>query len=105
MIPVTYAARGTAPAPGTDTQRGNWIWLPSVGAPVEAWGFAVPGGWASTTFNFPGANGNYTNGEAIALLGMSANCDPSKETSRQSTTNRSSLRPTLPRRSTRMCQR
>lgn len=76
-----------APAPGTDTVRGNWIWLPSLGIPglPAAWGFAVPGGWASTTFSFPGANGNYTNGEAHALLGMSANCDPLKETSRQST--------------------
>jgi hypothetical protein len=74
-----------APAPGTATMRGNWIWLPSIGVPVDAWGMAVPGGFASTAFDFPGANGNFTNGEAFALLGQSANCDPSKATSRQST--------------------
>jgi hypothetical protein len=74
-----------APAPGTETTRGNWIWLPSIGVPVAAWGFAVPGGFASTAFSFPGANGNFSNGEAFALLGNSANCDPSKDTSRQST--------------------
>jgi hypothetical protein len=77
-----------APAPGTATTRGNWIWLPSLGPGLpEAWGFAVPGGGASTAFDFPGANGNYgaDHEGAFTLLGMSANCDPSKETSRQST--------------------
>jgi hypothetical protein len=74
-----------APAPGTDTIRGNWVWLPSIGIPVAAWGFAVPGGFASTGLDFPGANGNFTNGQSFALLGTSANCDPSKDTSRQST--------------------
>jgi hypothetical protein len=75
-----------APAPGTATIRGNWIWLPSLGPGLpEAWGFAVPGGEASTAFSFPGANGNFTNGENFALLGPSANCDPDKTTARQST--------------------
>lgn len=73
-----------APAAGTDTTRGNWIWLPSIGVPVDAWGFAVPGGFASTAFGFPGANGNFTNGTSHALLGASANCDTTKTTSRQS---------------------
>jgi hypothetical protein len=75
-----------APAPGTDTTRGNWVWLPSVGIPglPEAWGFVVPGGPINQFFDTPGANGNYTNGQAFALLGMSANCDSSKDTSRQS---------------------
>jgi hypothetical protein len=74
-----------APPPGSDTTRGNWVWLPSVGVPVESWGFAVPGGFISTLIDAPGANGNFTNGKAFALLGTSANCDPSKDTSRQST--------------------
>jgi hypothetical protein len=74
-----------APKPSTGPIiRGNWVWLPSVGAPVAAWGFAVPGGEASRGFGFPGANGNYTDGEEFALLGMSANCDTLKDTSRQS---------------------
>ena len=53
---------------------GNWVWLPSVGAPVYAWGFAPPGGSDSTQFGFPGANGNYTNGFTQSLLGHSAYC-------------------------------
>jgi len=54
--------------------KGNWIWLPSVGAPVQAWGFAPPGTPASVGFGFPGANGNYTNGFTNSLLGHSAYC-------------------------------
>src|SRR5437588_9959161 len=23
--------------------EGNWVWLPSIGVPVQAWGFAPPG--------------------------------------------------------------
>ena len=42
--------------------KGNWIWLPSIGVPVGAWGFAPPGAADSTAFGFPGANGNYSNG-------------------------------------------
>jgi hypothetical protein len=53
---------------------GNWVWLPSVGAPVYAWGFAPPGATDSTQFGFPGANGNYTNGFTESLLGHSAYC-------------------------------
>ncbi len=53
---------------------GNWIWLPSVGVPLAAWGFAPPGTPDSQLFGFPGANGNYTNGQTASLLGMSAIC-------------------------------
>jgi len=50
--------------------EGNWVWLPSVGVPVPAWGFAPPGGPDSVEAGFPGANGNYTNGQAEDLLGV-----------------------------------
>ena len=55
--------------------KGHWVWLPSIGVPEEAWGFFPPG-----TF---GTNGNYTNGKTHSLLGVSAQCDPNKTTSRQ----------------------
>jgi hypothetical protein len=54
--------------------QGNWVWLPSIGAPIYAWGFAPPGTVDSTGFGFPGANGNYTNGFTSSLLGHSAYC-------------------------------
>jgi hypothetical protein len=54
--------------------QGNWVWLPSIGAPVAAWGFAAPGREDSVAFGFPGANGNYTNGKTSSLLGVSALC-------------------------------
>ncbi len=54
--------------------EGNWVWLPSIGVPVEAWGFAPPGTEDSAGFGFPGANGNYTNGFTSSLLGHSAYC-------------------------------
>ena len=54
---------------------GNWVWLPSVGVPFPAWGFAPPGAADSVNFGFPGANGNYTNGKVSWLLGMSAWCN------------------------------
>jgi hypothetical protein len=63
--------------------EGNWVWLPSIGVPVEAWGFAPPGGPDSTAFGMPGANGNYTNGATSSLLGQSANCPPGANPSRQ----------------------
>jgi hypothetical protein len=65
--------------------KGNWVWLPSIGVPVEAWGFAPPGTFDSTQFGFPGANGNYTNGQTSSLLGMSANCPPGTNANRQTT--------------------
>lgn len=54
--------------------EGNWVWLPSVGVPVPAWGFAPPGRADSVALGLPGANGNYTNGQTSSLLGMSAVC-------------------------------
>ncbi|HEX8024929.1 MAG TPA: hypothetical protein VF484_01870 [Candidatus Limnocylindrales bacterium] len=54
--------------------EGNWVWLPSVGADVAAWGFAPPGGPESVANGFPGSNGNYTNGFMESLLGHSAYC-------------------------------
>src|SRR5438876_11935839 len=65
--------------------KGNWVWLPSLGIPglPEAWGFAPPGTFDSTTLGFPGANGNYTNGQTASLLGMSANCPPGSNPNRQ----------------------
>jgi len=53
---------------------GNWVWLPSIGVPQAAWGFAPPGTFDSQAFGFPGANGNYTDGQTASLLGMSALC-------------------------------
>ena len=55
---------------------GNWVWLPSIGVGFPAWGFAPPGAADSVDKGFPGANGNYTNGQASSLLGMSVHCDP-----------------------------
>jgi hypothetical protein len=65
--------------------KGNWVWLPSLGDPSlpQAWGFAPPGALDSTAFGFPGANGNYTNGQTSSLLGMSANCPPGSNANRQ----------------------
>lgn len=54
--------------------EGNWVWLPSVGVPFPAWGFAPPGAADSVADGFPGANGNYTNGQTGSLLGVSAVC-------------------------------
>jgi len=63
--------------------KGNWVWLPSIGVPVESWGFAPPGTFDSTVFGFPGANGNYTNGATSSLLGVSANCPFGANANRQ----------------------
>lgn len=48
----------SCPAPVIE---GNWVWLPSIGAPEAAWGFATPGSLPSQGLGFPGANGNYLN--------------------------------------------
>jgi hypothetical protein len=61
--------------------KGHWVWLPSIGIPVQAWGFATPGTDDSALIGKP--HGNYTNGKTESLLGVSAQCDPSKTTSRQ----------------------
>ena len=55
--------------------KGHWVWLPSIGVPFEAWGYAPPG--------TEGYNGNFTNGKTTSLLGTSATCDEDKTTSRQ----------------------
>lgn len=70
-------SRAPAPCGTTCTApviEGNWVWLPSVGVPLEAWGFAPPGGPDSVLVGAPGANGNYTNGFTESLLGHSAYC-------------------------------
>ncbi len=55
--------------------EGNWVWLPSIDPQApQAWGFAPPGTVDSTMFGFPGAAGNYTNGQTSSLLGVSAVC-------------------------------
>ena len=54
--------------------EGNWVWLPSIGVPFPAWGFAPPGSEDSVDHGFPGAGGNYTNGQTSSLLGVSAIC-------------------------------
>jgi hypothetical protein len=78
-----------APAPcGTSCTApvidGNWVWLPSIDPTAPPiWGFAPPGAADSVAFGFPGANGNYTNGQTSSLLGMSANCPPGSNPARQ----------------------
>lgn len=59
---------------------GNWVWLPSIGVPVAAWGFAPPGAADSVAFGMPGANGNYTNGKTSSLQGMSRLCSSDSAT-------------------------
>ena len=54
--------------------EGNWLWLPSIGVPVPAWGFVSPGTEPAVELGTPGANGNYTNGKTESLLGVSAVC-------------------------------
>ena len=43
----------------------------------------LAGTFDSTVFGFPGANGNYTNGQTSSLLGMSANCPFGANANRQ----------------------
>ena len=74
-----------APTGNQPTQTGNWVWLPSLGIPDAAWGFAPPGAADSTLLGAPGANGNYTDGQTSSLLGMSANCPPGSNANRQTT--------------------
>jgi hypothetical protein len=66
--------------------EGNWVWLPSIGAPHPGWGFAPPGAPDSVNFGLPGANGNYQNTAVTgnqSLLDNSANCPPGSNTARQ----------------------
>ena len=79
---VSRAAPQTTSTAGPTT-RGNWVWLPSLGVPEQAWGFAPPGTADSTALGLPGAHGNYTNGQTSSLLGVSANCPPGSNPNRQ----------------------
>ncbi len=65
--------------------RGNWVYLPSVDPSAPPiWGFITPGTDLSAFgITQPDANGNYTNGKTVALLGVSANCQNPGGTSRQ----------------------
>lgn len=72
-------SRAAPTSTGTAIFKGNWVWLPSVGASFEAWAFVVPGSDIAEEMGFPslpGANGNFTNGKTESLLGVSANCPP-----------------------------
>jgi hypothetical protein len=62
---------------------GNWVWLPSIGVPFAAWGFAPPGAAESVANGLPGHNGNYQNGYSESLLGHSAYCTKGVNTDRQ----------------------
>jgi hypothetical protein len=73
-VNVSRAAPACDPNCTTPVVQGNWIWLPSVGVPFAAWGFAPPGGSDSVANGLPGANGNYLNGLSESLLGHSAYC-------------------------------
>jgi hypothetical protein len=44
---------------------------------------AAAGTPASVALGFPGANGNYTDGKTASLLGVSNNCPPGSNPSRQ----------------------
>ena len=61
--------------------KGNWAWV------GDAWLFISPGTNVEEEFGVPahapGENGNFTNGKTDSLLGVSANCDSEKSTSRQ----------------------
>jgi hypothetical protein len=66
--------------------QGGWVWLPSlvsIGVPADQlppfWGKITPGTPDSINFGAPGANGNYTNGKTISLLGVSAVCNTSSQ--------------------------
>jgi hypothetical protein len=72
---VSRAAPACSPSCSGPVVEGNWVWLPSIGVPIVAWGFAPPGAADSVGFGLPGANGNYTNGQTSSLLGMSAVCN------------------------------
>jgi hypothetical protein len=57
--------------------QGNWLYLGCMG--FDHWGFVTPGtDLSGLGFTQPDANGNYTNGKANDLLGVSAICDPTK---------------------------
>jgi hypothetical protein len=81
-IPAVAAAdscsNASRPAPACDLSCtgpvivGEWVWLPSIGVPEARWGFATPG--TDDSQGLPGQNGNYTGGQTVSLLGVSAVC-------------------------------
>lgn len=79
--PAGYTATTTYSAP---LVQGNWVWLPSLssigltGLP-PAWGFVTPGTSDAMLLHTPGAVGNYTNGQTVSLLGVSAVCNSSSQ--------------------------
>ena len=79
---ISRAAPDCHPGCAAPVIRGNWVWLPSIGVPFEAWGFAAPGGTESVNNGLPGANGNYTNGAGESLLVNSAYCTKGVNTDR-----------------------
>jgi hypothetical protein len=65
--------------------EGGWVFLPSLTSifgPAEFppfWGKITPGTQDSILLGAPGANGNYTNGKTVSLLGVSAICRQSSQ--------------------------
>lgn len=66
--------------------QGGWVWLPSLTAVFgpdaqfpPLWGKITPGTQDSVLLGAPGANGNYTNGKTVSLLGVSAICTQSSQ--------------------------
>jgi hypothetical protein len=82
---VSRAAAPQTTSTTGPTTKGNWVWLPSLGVPADAWGKAPPGTVDSQALGLPGARGNYTNGKTSSLLGVSANCPPGSNPNRQTT--------------------
>jgi hypothetical protein len=78
--PAGYTSSTTYTAP---LVQGNWLWLPSLssigatGLP-PVWGFITPGTSDALLLQAPDQNGNYTNGQTLSLLGVSALCSNSQ---------------------------
>lgn len=65
--------------------QGGWVWLPSLtsifGPNAQFppfWGKITPGTTDAILLGAPDANGNYTNGKTVSLLGVSALCSASQ---------------------------
>ena len=65
--------------------QGGWVFLPSLSSifgPVgfpPLWGKITPGTQDAILLGTPDANGNYTNGKTVSLLGVSAICRQSSQ--------------------------
>ena len=75
----TQATTYTAPL-----LQGGWVWLPSLASVgildlPPFWGKPTPGTFDSILLGAPGANGNFTNGQTVSLLGVSAVCSQSSQ--------------------------